>query len=203
MQARLGWTALVLLCVNAQAGNYMLTIDGKPYEIDLDKSQSLPLPDGRKLQVMLERKKVMTYEASRFAFDYPAALQPSYKDLGEGIYQTMMASPLGTVIIVQEYRNNNPSDLIDFMLREMNKEEIQYGYAIKTSHTERKLANGVVFKGKTSVSKFKDTEYTRSVLAYGERDSGLLVMTQLEKEAPNEDRELLNLFWRTLQIHLQ
>jgi hypothetical protein len=40
------------------------------------------------------------------------------------------------------------------------------------------------------------------VLAYGKRDSGFLVITKIDKENFNAEKNIIDLIWETLQIQL-
>ena len=68
---------------------------------------------------------MITFKSENFSFEHPIRLSPSRTDLGGGVFQTMMASPLGTMVMIQEYTAINPSGLIDMMLNELTKEEAQ------------------------------------------------------------------------------
>lgn len=192
-----------LACGQANAGDYVLTIDGKPYEVDLGEKATIKLPDGRALGVMLDKKTIVFFKSEHFSFEHPSRLAPSRTDLGDGIFQTMMASPLGTMIILQEYTAMSPSPLVDLMLNELTKEEADYGYKVTRSPSTRKLASGSQLKGKVAVSAYKDDEYTRHVLTYEARDGGLMIITQVEKDAPQEDLAVIETFWKSLDIAMK
>ena len=205
MKTELAFLAVAagLICGQASAGDYVLTIDGTQYELDLGRQATIKLPDGRTLGVTLDKKVIVSFKSEHFSFEHPSQFAPSQTDLGDGISQTMMASALGTVVIVQEYTTMNPSGLIDVVLNELTKEEVQYGYELSKSPSARKLASGAQLKGKVAVSKYKGEEYTRHVLGYESRDAGLLIITQVEKHAPPEDLAMLETFWKSLQISMK
>lgn len=192
-----------LTCGQANAGDYVLTIDGKPYEVDLGEKATIKLPDGRTLGVTLDKKVIVSFKSENFSFEHPSRLAPSRTDLGDGIFQTMMTSPLGTMVMLQEYTTLNPAPLVDVMLNELTKEEADYGYKITKSPSTRKLANGAQLKGKVAVSAYKDDEYTRHVLAYEARDAGVLIITQVEKDASQEDLAMVETFWKSLAISMK
>lgn len=205
MKAQLTSIAVVtcLICGQANAGDYVLTIDGKPYEVDLGEKATLKLPDGHTLGVTLDKKTVVSFKSEHFSFEHPSRLAPSRSDLGDGIFQTMMASPLGTMVILQEYTTLNPSSLVDVMLNELTKEEADYGYKITRSPATKKLANGAQLNGKVAVSAYKDDEYTRHVLTYESRDEGIMIITQVEKAASQEDLAMMETFWKSLVISMK
>jgi hypothetical protein len=201
MKTRLMVVALIIMSItSAIAGDYTLTVDGRPHDVDLGKQTVVTLSDGQVIRVTLDKKAIATFKTGGFSFSYTSSLSPSRTDLGDGVHQTMIASPLGTIIMIQEYEGMDPSDLVDMMLKELTKEEVHYGYEIAKSPARKTLADGSALTGKLAVSKYKDTEYKRYVLSHSTRDAGIMVVTQIEKAAPREDRELIDMFWKTLKI---
>jgi hypothetical protein len=92
-----------LVCSQAIAGDYVLTIDGKQYEVDIGKQAIINLPDGRNIRVTLDKKAIVSFKSENFSFEHPSKLSPSRTDLGNGVFQTMMASPLGTPLLASVY----------------------------------------------------------------------------------------------------
>ena len=192
-----------MLCGDAFAANYTLTIDGKGYDIDIGKQQVVKLADGRTLLITLNKKAIISFKSDNFSFDHPSIFSPSRTDLSNGIHQTMMASPLGTLVMVQEYTTMDPSGLVDMMLNELTKEEAQYGYKITKRLAAKTLTDGTKLAGKMAISAYKGTEYIRQVLCYQARDAGLLIVTQFEKANSLEERQIIDVFWSTLKVSLR
>lgn len=192
--------AMVLACGTALAANYTLNIDGKDYDLDLDKQAAIKMPDGRTYNVILTQKSIVTFKTDNFSFDYFSRMSSSRTDLGSGIQQNMVMSPVGSCILVQEYSTLNPTSLIDLMIAELTKEEAAYGYQFATSPITKKLADGTVLTGKTVVSSYNEKGITRQILTYGTRDGGLLLVTQIDKLNQAEDGQMIDLFWRTLKV---
>ncbi len=187
----------------AFAGNYILTIDGKQYELDLGEPTTVTIRGDQKVQVKLEKKDVVVFETSTFAFSHPGSATPARTDLGDGVHQTMMASPTGSLVMIQEYSGLNPSGLVDLMLTELTKEEVQYGYEITKEQVSRTLADGRTVSGKRAISKYGAHEYERWVVCYGAKDAGIMIITQIEKGASRDDVAMLDLFWKTVTISLK
>lgn len=201
MMPRLGvLIGAALLGAPAIAGNYQLIIDGTAYEVDAGAEQAISLPDGRQLKVRLDVKDVLTFRGDSFSFEHPGSVTPQRKPLSDGVTQTIMVTANGATVIVQDYSSIDPSMLVDLMMSELLKEETDYGYKIATAVTTKRLADGRTMTGKTAVSSYKTTEYTRTVHALKGRDSGLLVVSIAEKSNPPEDFALIDLFWRTLAV---
>lgn len=204
MKTRLAVIAMACFaCSRAIAGDYILTIDGQKYEVTIGKPATVKLPNGDNIRLTLNKKAIVSFNSENFSFQHPGKLTPSQKDLGDGVSQTIMVSPLGTLVIVQEYTTIDPSRLVDMMLDELTKEEVKYGYHITKSPATRKLSSGAVLQGKMAVSKYRGHEYTRYVLCYKARDAGIMIVTQIEKGAPRDDRVMLETFWKSLQISMK
>lgn len=198
--------ALMLIglgATSALAANYTLTIDGKAFDLDLDREQVLKLSPKQELRVTLSQKAVVTFTTENLSFDHPGTLAPSRTDLGDGVFQTMLASPRGTLVMVQEFTTLDPSPFIDMMLGELTKEELQTGYKVTNSLATQKLANGEILNGKLSVSASAEDEYTRQVLSYAGKESGLMVVTQIEAESTVEDKAMIATFWKTLKVNFK
>lgn len=199
----IGIACVALACGYALAGNYVLTIDGKKYEVEEGKQKTLELSDGKKILVTLEKKAIVSFRAANFSFDHPSYVTPSHTDLADGIHQTMMATPLGTLVLVQEYANMDPARLVDIMLNKLTEEEKQYGYKITNSPASIKLASGKTLTGKKSIATYSGKQTTRNVLCYSIRDAGVMIVTQVDKEAPLTDKLMVDYFWKTLKISLE
>lgn len=193
---------LVLTSVPVLAGNYVLIIDGKSQEIDLGQKSTVTLGNGQNVEITVEKKAVLNFKTNNFSFDYPSEYTPARTDLGDGIFQTMLATPMGSLILVQEYENMDPSDMTDMMLRELTKEEVQYGYKIDKTEVTKSI-NGKVFKGKKAVATYKDEQNTRHVMTYSAKDAGLLVVTMLDKGAPEKDIKMIENFWKSLKASMK
>jgi hypothetical protein len=77
--------------------------------------------------VMLARNDFATFSGSDFSFVHPSGISVTKTDLGDDITQYLMASALGTIVVVQEYGKMNPVSLNQLMLQEMTKESVQAG----------------------------------------------------------------------------
>ena len=66
---------------------------------------------GKQSKVTLERNDFATFSGDSFSFVHPSGVSVTKTDLGENITQYLMASALGTIIVVQEYGKMNPVSL--------------------------------------------------------------------------------------------
>jgi len=179
---------------------YTLTINGAEHPIGLDAPKEIVLPDGTRLEVVLIQDEFADYATENFSFSHSNTYRPTHTDLGSGITQTAILSPLGTGVMVQEYSGLNPTLLVGLMLKELTKEEVEYGYKYEEREVTRTIGDKVI-QGREAVTSYQDESWTRTVYAYGERDSGLLIVTFVEQAYAETDAALLEDFWRTLEIY--
>lgn len=195
------WIAVCLAVLPqfAAGEDYILTINGAETALDLEQPTTVELPDGTSLKLLLRQKEYLRFKSDLFSFEHHNKYKPSRNDLGGGIFQTMAVTPLGTGILVQEYMSMNPQTLIDTMLHELTKEEIEYGYKYDEKPVTQKVGE-VTLSGKQAVTTYPGEEWTRIVLAYGKKDRGLLVMTFIEKDNAAE-QQLIDHFWKTFEVN--
>lgn len=135
------------------AEDYNIVIDGNAYDIGLDQEKTLTLPNGASLTIRISLKDYIEFESDFFAFTHKSVYKPSKTDLGDGIYQTIVTTPLGTLILIQEYAAMDPTALVDLMLRELTKEEVEYGFAYQERPVDR-MAGDTVLRGKEAVTTY-------------------------------------------------
>ncbi|RUW99845.1 hypothetical protein EOA35_20345, partial [Mesorhizobium sp. M8A.F.Ca.ET.023.01.1.1] len=145
---------LIALCAGSAGAEdlkaFKVTIDGKAIDIDAGESTHVTLPDGRQVEVKLDKNDFATFSGGSFSFNHPSGISVTKSDLGENITQYLMASALGTIVVVQEYGEMNPVSLNQLMLQEMTKESVQAGAALTQQPTTRKLADGKELTGITA-----------------------------------------------------
>lgn len=192
---------LSLLALPAAGGNYLLTIDGKQYELDLDEEQAVQLPGGKSLTVVLAKKDVGTFKTEKFSFDHPSSLEPARTKLQEGLHQTMASTPLGTVVMVQEYDTLDPTSLVEMMVGVMTDDEAKLGRKVERSDAERKLSDGTLLKGRRATYSGEDDQMEVEVFAHGDGSTGVLIITQIDRTNPAEEAQLQDRFWQTLKLN--
>jgi len=194
--------AALLLAAGAgavTAGGYVLTVDGKATELDLDKDAQL-LVDGKPVTVRLQRKEQQQFRDGGLSFDYPASVQPSTTDINGNVRQIMLVSANGNGAIVQRYTGLDPNALVDLMVSETTDEEVAAGYQRKIAPTTRTLTDGRVLRGKQVRTESKDESWSRTVVASGDAKSGYLVITMMEDERAASDAAMIERFWKTLKF---
>jgi len=193
---------LVAVLPAVDAEDYILTINGTTQEIGLDKATDLTLKDGTSLNITLKQKEFLRFTGDLFSFEHKNEFKPNRNDLGDGIFQTMIITPIGTGIIIQEYLNLDPSSLVDMMLKELTKEEIKYGYEYSEKAVEQKVGD-ITFTGKQAITKYRDDEWTRSVLTHNGKDKGVLIVTFIEKENYTTENNLIDHLWKSIVVKMK
>lgn len=190
----------VFVPATAMAEDYVLTINGRAMDIDLNQKTQFILPDGSKLELFLEMKEYLRFKSNLFSFEHKSEYKPNRKDLGDGVFQTMIVTPLGSGILIQEYMEMDPGGLIDLMLKELTKEEVEYGYTYKENAVKREVGRAKL-SGKQAITSYRGEEWIRDVLSYGGKDRGILVITFIEKDNYETEMVIIEDLWRTLQLH--
>lgn len=184
----------------ALAGGYVLTVNGKTSELDLDKDAQI-LVDGKPVTVRLQRKEQQVFSDSGLSFEYPAAVQPTTSDVSDGVRQVMFVSANGNGVILQRYRSIDPTALVDLMIRETTDEEVAAGYTRKVDPARRKLADGRELSGKHARTQSKDESWDRFVYALSDGSGGgYLIITMMEEDRTAPDVAMLDLFWKSLKL---
>jgi hypothetical protein len=179
---------------------YRLTIGEVAVEIDPGESLDVALPDGSKTRVTLQLNEFATYSGTMFSYVHPTSVGITRTDLDKSIRQYLMASAIGTLVLVQEYGSMNPVSLDQLMLQELTKETVQAGGQLSQEPATRTLADGKQVTGlKATVKTRTDTTHFE-ILGYGTTDQGLLMITRIDDANAATERKLLDKFWETLKI---
>ncbi|MBX2869577.1 MAG: hypothetical protein KTR18_12920 [Acidiferrobacterales bacterium] len=184
------------------SADYILKIGEDAYEMFLDEEVLIEV-DGKYLPVSLFQKDILTYQTDNFSFEYPKDYSPSKTDLGDGVYQSALITPLGSLVLIQEHLTSDPSGLIDLMIHELTKEEQEYGYRITSADTSITLSDGTYLEGKIVTSKYKGSDIDRIIYTYGVKDSGLLIVTQVDHESEPTGEELISGIIDSLKISMR
>ena len=184
------------------AANYVLTIDGQSYDISLDTQISVKVGE-QNVAAKLVQKDFLTFATENFSFEHPKQFIPAKSNLGDGLFQTVLMTPVGSAVMVQEYLNMAPSSLMDLMINEITKEEREYGYQIESNTVSKTLAGGKVLDGMVVTSKYKGSDMKRVFYTYSVKDSGLFIMTQIDYEIGLDDEEIIDNIIDSLKITMQ
>lgn len=179
---------------------YTIEIDGKRYQIELGKDYGHTTAGGDTIRYKVDRADVVRYRSDLLSFDHKSEYTPTRSEIGEGRFQTLLVSGQGNGVLIQEYATMNPSTLVDFMLREITKEDVEYGHQLKEYAYKKTLPGGQVLTGKRARLRYNGSETTYTVSAFGERDRGVLVVTMLHKDDEETEGHIIDLMWNTLEL---
>ncbi len=183
----------------AGAADYVITVNGTSKDIDLGRKTTVALPEGTILYITLHQKEYLCFSGDLFQLEHKSKYKPNRNDLGGGIFQTSIITPLGTGIVIQEYTQQTPAGLVDSMIRELTKEEVDYGYTYREEKVQKQVDGGT-FSGKQAVTTLPDEEWTRNVLANNHGDKSVLVLTFIERDNYEKESALIEQLWKTLKI---
>lgn len=172
-------------------------------DIDPGESADVTLPGGKRSKVTLERNDFATFSGSVFSFVHPSNISVTKTDLGDDITQYLMASALGTIVVVQEYGTMNPVSLNQLMLQEMTKESVQAGATLTQEPTTRKLADGKELTGIHAEVKTRTDTADFEIVGFGVADRGLLFITRVAGEDAATEKPLIDKFWQSLKVKLR
>jgi hypothetical protein len=181
---------------------YKLTIGDVVVDIDPGESLDVTMPDGKQTTVKLELNDFASFSGSMFSFVHPAGVSVTKTQLDTTINQYLMASALGTLVIVQEYGSINPVSLNQLMLQELTRESIQAGAEMTQQPAKRKLADGRELTGLRATVKTRTDATDFEIMSFGSVDQGLVLVTRIDQENAPAEGAILDKFWESLKIKL-
>jgi hypothetical protein len=196
---------IALAATAAHADNpktYKLTIGDVTVDIDPGETLDVTMPDGKQTKVTLSLNDFATYAGAMFSFVHPTNVAVTRTELDPHIHQYLMASALGTLIIIQEYGTMNPTSLDELMLQELTKETVQAGGERTEQPGSRTLADGKQLTGLTAKVKTNADTTDFEILGYGTSDQGVLVVTRVDESNAAKEGGMIEKFWQSLQLKM-
>ena len=148
----------------------------------------------------MRKKAVQTYKSDKMTFQHPGTVSPGRTEVAPGIHQLFMCSTLGTVVMMQEYDELDPILMIDPLIANLTEEEVASGYDIVEEKSVVRLTDGTELRGKKVTSKHGDVALERYVICHRTGGSGIIVITQIGESPSQEDKDMLDLFMRSLRF---
>lgn len=183
--------------------NYVLSVEGKDYEIGLDGSVVAKTKEGTDITIGLKRKEFSTFTKDVVSFEHRSDLSVATTDIERDIHQYLTASALGTLIIIQQYDTLNPASLTELMLKQLSADDLATGYTMNKSDFSRTLADGTVMKGLRANLKHKNDDVDLQVLATDSGDGGIIAMTGINHDMGAAEEPIIERFWSTLKLKKQ
>jgi len=195
------------------ATDYVLQIDNQPFSISTDKTTTIKL-NNKIHQVKLVKKDIQKYTGKYISFDYLSSIQPAIQQINPQVSQLMMATPLGSVILVQEYDIGNiPADTIYNIMKQELSADYKANPRKYTISSNKKISkvlhDGTKLEGITyTVHNLEENhiENTTSLYFITKNNKSVFVATVISNStadiADKNINNVLELFWKTLEIHL-
>lgn len=193
---------LILFITNLihSQGDYTIEINGKVFEIDLDKDYDLDVKDNI-FKIKVKQKDTLLYADAYFSFKYPKEYKVSSTELDGGIEQLFLMTAEGSGFIIQKYATMSPALLNELMINEVTKESVTYGFELKREDYQRVLTSGFKIDVNRAVLTYNDEINIYEIASIGKKDSGLLIMTMEMNDIENSPgKKLIDFVWNTLEI---
>ena len=159
--------------------------------------------DNCQVNIQLLEKAIRTYGDDFVKFNYSNKYSISITELDVGIEQLMVMTANGNGIIIQEYSTMNPVFITDFMISEMTKESISYGYKGEPKEAQISLPSGLLLKGQKITLTYNTEVEEYQVYTYGAKDRGIMIATLTNNLNEAEGIELMDLFFNSLEITMK
>ena len=195
--------ALLAFCLAqaAFAGNYILTVDGKTYEIDIGEQKTVLSRKGD-IKVSLEKKATAIFTIDDIAFEHPSSMNPTVSVLSEEIKQVLLAQANGDLFLVQLYKGMDGSALIPLLEKEMTKEEVGVGYEKTGKDIKIELDNGDTLSGRFIHTEKNSDSYDRYIVGCPIATGGLVAVIQMsDLEAEGQNKDAMMKVMKSLKVH--
>jgi hypothetical protein len=185
---------------NQENKDFTITIDGVDVGINLEDTLKAKSADGKEITVSLKRNEITTFRGQGVSFQHKSGFSVATSAIDSDIEQHLLASALGTVVIVQRYGSINPATLTSLMLQELTKDEVNAGAKLESSDTNRTLSDGTNLTGVKATVTGKSETTNVEILILGGDDEGFIAITRIDTENLKADQPILDQFWKTLSF---
>ncbi|WP_405410264.1 hypothetical protein [Maribacter sp. Asnod1-A12] len=194
--------ALLILFISFVHGqeNYIVIINNDSIKAKLNSEIQYKVSSRKDLTIKIVQPDILTYSDDMISFSYDKSLSVSNSKIDENIEQCMIIKSTGNGFMVQKYHTINPTNLTQLMLQEIIKESISYGYTKVEETFKKKLKSGQTIEGIQATLTYNGEKEIYTVATFGEKDKGIIVVTMFLNEAYIDDKEIIDLFLKTLEI---
>lgn len=184
----------------AAGSDYEITIDGVVTDLTLDQDLHYKTQDGKDITIRVHRKDIGTYKDSMVTFKHPGDLSVSKSDSGSGVEQLVMLTGNGSTLIVQEYAELDTTNIVDFLLDQVDQDDVKAGWHSAKSDITRTLSDGHMLKGEKAILTLGNQKVTVIGLAYSKDSKGIVVVTRLDKDYADVDGKILEDIMKSMSI---
>jgi hypothetical protein len=179
---------------------FTVTIDGFAVPIDPGETVEVKLSDGKTVSVSLTQNPFARWADSLLSFEHPTGLAVGTQEISKKLTQHLIATAVGSVIIVQEYESIDPTLLKQLMLNELTKDDVKVGATLTQSETSKTLSSGIKLLGLRGVLKSRAKVKTVEIFTYAKDDHGVLLVNAIEDDRSATDQPFIDKFWETLEF---
>jgi len=187
-----------------QPKNFVVSIDGTEYPIDPGEKLTVKGKGGAEFQLGLRQSDVGTFHGDFVSFQHGKGQNVTSTQIGSDTKQHMIATNLGSLVLVQEYAGIDPRSLAELMLKQLSKDDIRDGGEMEKKPGKREIAGGVTLEGLTAKIVIKKTGVTRTirmeVMTGGTSDHGIVAVSRIDNEAGPDDEKMVARFWDSMSV---
>ncbi len=180
--------------------NFIVTIDGQDFEINPGDAITGKSKSGAEIKLALKRKEFSTFEQGDLSFEYRSDLSVASSDIASDIHQHLVASAVGSLVIVQQYDKINPGKLADFMLTQFAEGSADPLSKLEKTEFSRTLSDGTILKGLKASLKSEKEDVAIEVLAADQGIGGIVAISRYNNDADQAEKTIIDRFWKTLRL---
>jgi hypothetical protein len=185
---------------NDPTKNFTIIVDGKVFEINPGETLHEKSKSGNRINITLKRKEFANFSSGPLQFEYRGDLSVASTDIDNDIHQHLVASALGTLLIVQQYDKINPGMLTEFMLKQMTDGDVAAAAKLESTPLTLKLADGTEMKGVRATIKSDKDDVSMQVLAADTGVGGVMAISRINNDMAKSEQTIVDRFWSTLKV---
>ncbi len=144
----------------------------------------------------------LTYNAQLFSLQHLKGSNIMKTDIDNDVAQYAIFTAEGGGLMIQEYMSINPEMMKEFILHEITKENISYGYKLTREDYKRKLRSGEEIDVIRAILEYRGEISIYEVTAIGSKDRGILITTMIPDESIAAlAKECIKLMWHSLEYN--
>jgi hypothetical protein len=187
-----------------QGKNFIVTIDGTDYAIDMGERLTVKGKGGTDLHLALRQSDTGRFHGDFVSFQYGKDLNVTSTEISKGVKQHLIVTNRGTLVAVQEYADLDPRSLATMMLAQISKDDARDGGTMDKQPAKLSIGQGDSLEGFTGKMAIKTSGSPRTVhyevLTGGTSDHGIVAVSRIDNDAGADDQKIVDRFWETLSV---
>jgi hypothetical protein len=182
------------------AKDFVITIDGTDYDLDPGDSLTVRSSSGSVVAVTLNKREFSTFHKADISFEHPGTLSVASTDIETDIHQHLLASALGTVLLIQHYDNISSDGLAEVLFAALIRDDAKLSAHIEKQSFNRTLIDGTIVSGvKAHITNATD-DVTLEVLGSNRGDGAVMAVSRIDLKSAASEQPLVDRFWATLKL---